>query len=136
MRILINQNSVLPVEDELWQTNPLKIFDIAYIGNNLLIEMSFPNWLNRYLLPTEADNFTDNELEDIIENTLNDTEMLRGCLLKLFPTQYEFSEQNWSYIETELKRMIRYKRVKEVQLHSYAQQEQLFTTHINSLMLL
>ena len=132
MFVLINSSSIFPIDKSIVENEPMRVFNDFYIQMNLDVSTPFSTWLNTFLVPLyNTGEYSTEQLTENISAILNDKMLLRQALLRLYPVQYDFNEQNWPYIQIEMERVIRNKRARKVTMVAYPVLEKILENGIN-----
>ena len=134
LRILINQTTVLPIEDDVYKTDPMSIFDKYYTSTNTHTSISFSEWILKFILPVNFEKLNADQMKKHIADTLASTSKMNAALLKLYPSAYIMSKENWPMISAELHDRIRAKYKRKPTLFDYDKQVHLFNTNKNTIL--
>lgn len=126
LRLLINNASIFPIDEETFQSNPLYVFEQFYEQNGLKYTTHFDEWLGRMLLPHDAQTRDKKQNKRYIHKMLATPELLKHATLRLYDNQFLLTEQNWPAIEEVITHKLEQKRTRTMKLHKYTLQKKTF----------
>ena len=131
MILLINNNSILYTESNKVQNNPMSIFEMFYTQQNIDISVDFVTWFNQLILPIDIRNYNQDELKQKIEKTIKSPMLLRQASFRLYPAQYDFTEENWPYIRFEVETALSNKKARSIKVADFGKFAEYLSTEVD-----
>ena len=130
MKVLINSTFIMPVSDTV---TPIEVLTNYYTSSMLPLSVQFSQWIADLIISSkELANYPSDMLQEIIDNTLRNSNELWIIVKKTFPYQYEFKKENWEKISNCIRNMVERKDgPKAITVRGFSEHKTLFEKNLN-----
>lgn len=128
--ILINSSAIYALQEETLQNNPILVFSSFYTAFDLDVSVDFSEWLNTYILPSNINDMNKKEIQRLIRTTLTSNEQIRRATFKLYPMQFNITEENYPFIKNSILEIYKNKTGKELKLLNFNELKKVYTSNV------
>lgn len=140
MKILINNNYILPISDEAYSSDPISIFNTTYSDTDLHLTQDFDQWISQFILNQHSYITDYTDIVDVnrrLYTIFNSPSDIQKLSYQLYPYQFDMTYNQWDNIKSILGMCNFYRRgVEETKFGSFTTHFDFFTKHTGKIIYL